>query len=341
MEEFRYNFVFFFARYDFWRSVLGEELYNNKHVRIYKEAFSGSSLLEKIFHYHWAYSINRKICLPFKRLWFKKMFSQDFEDDLPIIFIYFAGGTIYYGKEFLQYVKRKNPNNKNVMLYADLLSKSGEKEHYLLKDLVDLELTYDASEAKKYGIAYSPCVVYSKLIPEPENPNVKYDVYFLGAAKDRLYKIHDVYRYLKKNGLRCKFIVTGVPKEMQIEGIEYSNGISYEQNLQYVIQSKCLLEIIQGYSSDITMRAREAIAYRRKFITNCPRKLTDLFHEDQLCQFEDAKDISLSFLKADFYPDNFNPKIDLNPLSRLFFIQDKVDEKNEIKSDSFCDYSGL
>ena len=56
---------------------------------------------------------------------------------------------------------------------------------------------------------------------------------------------------------------------------------------------------MQGGSCDITVRAREAVAYRRKFITNCQLDLTDLFNENQLCQFKDTKDIKLEFLNRE------------------------------------------
>lgn len=329
MDNLHYNFVFFFARYDFLRSVLGEELYNNKHVRVYKEAFSGPRFLQRIFHYHWAYSINRKICLPFKQIWFKKMYKQDFEEDLPIVFVYLAGGTIYYGKDFLKYVKKQNPNNRNVMLYADLLGNGKDNEHFLLKDLVDLEITYDAGEAQKYDIEYYQRIIYSKLISEPQTPDIKYDVYFLGSAKDRLSKIHNAFLFFKKNGLKCKFIVAGVSKDQQIEGVEYTSGISYEQNLKYVLQSKSILEIMQGGSCDITMRAREAIAYRRRFITDCQLDLSNYFNDNQLLQYKKIQDINTQFLKEDFCPDDYNPVVDMNPLQRLYFIQEKLDEKNE------------
>ena len=330
MDKLHYNFVVFFARYDFWRSTFGEEAYNNKHIRIYKEAFFGPKILQKIFHYHWSCSLNQKICLPFKRIWFRKMYKQNFDNDLPIVFIYMAGSTIYYGKDFLKYIKNKNSKNKNVMLYADLLEKSKSNAHTLLKDLVDLEITYDLGESQKYGIEYFQKITYSKLIPEPIEPNFEFDVYFLGAAKDRLSKIHSAYQYFTQNGLRCKFVVAGVPKEKQtVQGIEYTSGISYEQNLQYVVRSKGILEIMQGGSSDITMRAREAVAYRRKFITDCQLDLSKYFYKNQLCQYKDFHEIDVEFLEDNFCPDEFNPKVDFNPIRRFYFIQDKLDEINK------------
>lgn len=327
-KELKYNFVFLFAYQDYWKAILGEELYNGKQTRVYRTAFEGSTLMQTLFHYHWAYSLNCKIRMPLKWLWFERMYHQDFNNDLPICFVFMGGNNIRFDSGFCKYIKKKDPRNRIVILHNDLISKHCAGYKYAdIREKADLAITYDKSEAEKYGIAYFQETTYSKLVQEPENVSFEYDVYFLGSAKDRLEKIHESFNYLRQNGFKCKFIVTGVPEEKRIEGIEYSNGISYEQNLKYVINSRVLLEIIQGGSFDITTRALEAIAYRRKFITDCPLDLGSYFNEHQLLRFEKVQEINPDFILREFKPEMFDPRIDLNPMKRLYFIQEKL-EKN-------------
>ena len=93
-KELHFNFVFFFARDDYWEAIIGKELYSSPNVHIYKSAFSGHPILQRLFKLHWAYRINRIIELPFKWLWFKMMYNQKFDNDLPLCFIYMGGNNI-------------------------------------------------------------------------------------------------------------------------------------------------------------------------------------------------------------------------------------------------------
>ena len=45
--------------------------------------------------------------------------------------------------------------------------------------------------------------------------------------------------------------------------------ISYEANVRHVWDSRCLIEIVQEGQTGITLRALEALVYRKKLITTC------------------------------------------------------------------------
>lgn len=327
--ELHYNFVFFFAGDDYWKAILGKELYESEYVRVYEGAFDGSPLLKKLFHYHWAYSINRKIRLPFKRIWFRKMYRQKFAHDLPLCFVYMGANSIRFDGGFCKYVRKKSPCNRQVVLHNDLIGKKLDYDYSTIKNKVDLCTTYDKAEAEKFGIHYFQETTFSKLLPEPEHAEFEQDVYFLAAAKDRLPKILRVYQRLHDAGLKCKFMIAGVPAEQQIagEGLTYTKGISYRDNLENVIHSRCILELIQGDSVDITTRAVEAIAYRRKLLTDCQICDPSLFHEDQLQIFKEPESIDISFLQRNYSPNDFDPRIDLNPLRRLYDIQNELEKQ--------------
>lgn len=326
----KYNYVFFFARYDFWHAVLGEELYNNDQVHIYKMAFNGNKLLEKLFYYHWAVRSNRRFKLPFKNVWFKKMYRQNFKNDLPLCFVYMGDSNILCGTKFTDYVRKQDPRNRQVIIFDDLISKGREKTLETIRKKVDLLISYDKGEAEKYGVEYFQEDTYSKLIEEPETPNFKQDVYFLGAAKDRLPKIMATYEKLHSNGVSCKFMLAGVPEEQRIvaEGIEYTTGISYMENLQNVLESRCVLEIIQGGSCDITMRALEAIAYRRKFATDCQICEDSVFNPGQFQSFTTVDELDVDFFKEPFMPVDYPIRLDMNPMRRLYFIQEQLENHN-------------
>ena len=325
--ELHYNFVFFFAQYEFFKVLIGKELYHSSHSRVYETAFDGPKWLQRLFHYHWAYRINRKINLPLKRLWFRRMYRQDFDNDLPLCFVYLGANGIRYDGGWTEYVRKRDPRNRQVIIHLDLIDRKICYDYSIVRNKVDLAVTYESSEAEKYGIHYFRGDVYSKLVEEPEHPVYQQDIYFLGSAKDRLPKILAVYRKLHDAGLRCKFMIAGVAPEDQVpgDGIEYTNGISYTENLQNVICSRCLLYLAQKGSSGITVRALEAIAYRRRLLTDCTRCDPDHFNEGQLQIIDEPEDIDLEFFRRPFQPEQYEIKLDLNPMRRLYDIQDQLE----------------
>ena len=324
----KYNFVFFGASYDYSRALLGKDLYDCEYVHIYKGAFEGNIILQKLFHYHWSYRVNRKINLPFKCLWFKKMYHQNFIRNLPLCFVYYGGLNLLYDRGFTEYVRKQNPSNRQVILHEDKVDKGGKTDYKTLHAKVDLVITYDEMEAKKYGIHYFNQDCYSKIIPEPEHPDIIYDAYFIASVKDRLPQIMAVYHHLVNQGVKCKFMLAGVPKEKQITylGIEYITNISYKENLENVIHSRCVIEIVQGGTVATTLRAKEAIAYRRRLLTNCPSVNPQQFHHGQLQFFDTPESIDCSFIRAPFEPNEYAPLVDLNPMKRLYDIQDQLDK---------------
>ena len=196
-KELNYNYVFFFAIYDYMIPILGKELYIHPQVRIYKYAFHGNSFQQKLYHLHTSYSINQRINLSFKKIWFRRMYNQNFDNDLPICFIFLGGNMLRFDSGFTDYVRKRDPRNKIVMLHWDLISKKIKYDYSIIKNKVDLAVTYDKREAEKYHIHYFKDTPYSKILNVPEQVEIKQDVYFLGAAKDRLDKLYDVFYYLR------------------------------------------------------------------------------------------------------------------------------------------------
>lgn len=326
-----YNFVFLYATSDYIYPMLGTELYNHPQVRVYKYAFNGPNYIQKLFHMHTSYSINKKIELPFKQIWFKRMYKQDFKNSLPTCYVFLGGNTIRFDGGFLTYIRTKNPKNRIVVLHWDLISKKIRYDYDIIKRKVDLAVTYDKKEAKQYRIHYFQETPYSRILELPAHIDIKYDVYFLGAAKDRLEKLYEVFFYLKSYGVKCKFLIAGVPSNKQLleEGLEYIDSISYRENIRNVICSKCVLEIVQEGSNDITLRAKEAIAYQKRLITNCKTDLSPFFNAGQLIQFDTVSQINIRVIEQDLPREGYPILLDMDPLRRLYDIQEQLEKIDE------------
>lgn len=328
-QKLRYNFVFFFAESDYWKAILGKELYEHENVRVYESAFRGNRLLQFLFKIHWSFRINCKINLPLKSLWFRRMYQQDFNNDLPLCFVYMGGNSIRFDGGFTDYVRKQSPKNRQVILHNDLIARKCHSVYGHLRKKVDIATTYDRAEAEKYGIDYFCETTYSKLYSVSEKDEIKQDVYFLGAAKDRLDQLLAIHEHLQKNGVSCLFMISGVPEDKQVkrEGLQYITGISYMENLKHVVESRCILEVIQGGSVDITTRVLEAVAYGKKLLTNCDECNESFFNQGQMKKFHGPEDIDITFIKESYKSSDYPVQMDLNPLRRLYFIQDRLEAK--------------
>ena len=114
--------------------------------------------------------------------------------------------------------------------------------------------SFDREDCRKYGMIFHNSF-YNFSAPINQL-GIKYDFYFLGAAKDRTERINEVKRFLKEfNNL---FIMPSEP----------SGFISYQQNIENIQSSKCIVEVLQNQQHDITLRPLEAIVFKRKLLTN-------------------------------------------------------------------------
>ena len=329
----KYNFVFLFARESFFTSIFGTDFYRGEHSRVYRQAFSGNELLQKLFRFHWAYKVNQKVNLPLKSIWFRRICRQDFAEERPLCYVYLGGNSIRYDGGLTAYIRKKDPPARQVVLHLDLISKKCKYDYSIIRNKVDAAVTYDRGEAEKYGINWYPGRFYNRTLPLTEPAEFETDVYFLGNAKDRLDQILAVYHQLRSQQLRCRFLLTGVPQERQedLEGIQYIDGISYEENLQYVQSSKCILEIGQHGSDAATLRLSEAVTYHRLLLSNCSDiKNCEYYIPETMSFFTSADDIDLKFLKKEIPYEVFRKRnIDFSMDRFLQYLEQILEEKEQ------------
>lgn len=127
----------------------------------------------------------------------------------------------------------------------------------LLKNLGVKCSTFDSEDAKTLDLNFLNTFYNMNVKNFADGDfDIKYDFYFLGAAKDRGDIISDLEERL--SAYKCLFIVPSLP----------SRYITYAENIKNIRSSKCIVEIVQHQQYDITLRPLEAIAYGCKLITN-------------------------------------------------------------------------
>lgn len=275
---------------------------------------------EKIYYKHFT----PKMWLPFRSIWNKRYFNNKFDKNDEIYFILYSIPNGVYNYGIVKYLKRKYKNSKVILFLNDLVDKNykTQKDKKVLNQF-DAVLSFDYNDCKKYGF-YNHPLVYSK--PEKtENDNEDIDVYFCGKDKNRLDLIMKAFHYLKSKGLKCLFLIQGVPQEKResIEGLEYLDKfMPYEQNLEYLKKSKCVLEIMQEGGNGYTLRTCEAVAYNKKIITNNKiLKEAEFYNENMITFFDNVTDINISFIKEEkksYFDNNYFSPVKL--LDKVLYI---------------------
>ena len=152
-----------------------------------------------------------------------------------------------------RYIKKKNCRLKLVFWYWNPV----KPNDVALKDKrVDEIWSYNRFDAKKYHLKYYPQFYHQILFVKNKKPHI--DMVFLGRNKGRERSLTKLKETASAQGLKCKFIVAD-GKEKQI---------NYKDYLKYVINSRCIVDLVPNQSCGLTLRPLEALFYEKKLVTN-------------------------------------------------------------------------
>lgn len=297
-----------------------DNVYVVNKVNIFKGIFK-----DKLTRFWLANSVNCKINLPFKRVFYKSIFASlniSNHKDICIIIT-----PAWFDKQLYAFIKQNYPKAKIVVRFGDKVDRKMKANPTIdlqfIRNHSDMVVVYDENDAKHYDFEYLP-MGYSKV---PESMLIKkepFDVVFIGAAKDRLNEIKYCYNNFVKHGLSCFFYVTGVKEiDRDNSGIIYEdNGLSFKEYLSYEYSAKCILEILQANTTGRTFRMMEAIIYNKLLITNCPEILNTNYYNGNVFLFNDIKGIDFGFPNKNIENNNYNG--DFSPIQLLLLINDKL-----------------
>jgi hypothetical protein len=140
--------------------------------------------------------------------------------------------------------------------------------------------TFDPADARRFQLALVP-QVYRRVdawlrghdgAPTHADPDAfDFDIYFIGKDKHRFADIDRLGAKWRAMGLRIKLQVMAdkrktYPTPAAVELLR--SQLSYEENLESVTRSRCLLEIVQANQAGITIRCLEALFFGKKLVTN-------------------------------------------------------------------------
>lgn len=276
----------------------------------------------KGFFFHFLYVLALKFSRRFVRFQFLlKLFypyytNRKYKKNDFLCFVVYG---YYITPDYLKYIRKRYPNSKIVKIHRDAYTiwraKNPLFTDHDMKNLFDLQSSYDIGDSNKYGMIHFDEIESKRDFKLSENYPI-FDVFFAGAAKDRLPLLISFYDYMEARGIKCFFYITNVKKEEQIErkGIKYADKwMSYRDMLFYTVNSEVVLEINQGIVDGFTSRFLEAVIYNKKLITNNLAVQKNRYYNSQFIKcVTNPEDIDVDFIKKDIkvdfgYKDEFSP----------------------------------
>ena len=258
-------------------------------------------------------------------LWFRKKWVKS--NEIPLFFFY-EFNRMSCDKGFLEYLKKKYPLSKFVYNFTNATSNSKSNGlEFILKNplLYDLVLTYCEDDVKKYGFtfyqwAYSPI--------NRKKTERKDDLYFVGIDKGRGELVREIAQMCKQNNIKYNFNIFGNQTSHLDEELGINTRIkkiSYHDNINNILNSKCVLELVPNGVLSCTLRTAEIIATGTKLLTNNTALKNDVvFNAAQMQVFSSLEDIDIEFIRSEFNAEFFNDKDILSPKYLLQFLKEKL-----------------
>lgn len=260
------------------------------------------------------------------------------------------GTTLVFTTEFLSAIDaitlhnilERNRNGKNVLLLLDSLKAHSahieQVESYIFDIKWDKVFCFDVEDCKEYGFDYLGFAYYSA---KPlESKAVTYDLYYIGRNKvndgrmeqinrlDKLLTEENVNGYISIleggfwNRRNPFFHSMHNNKDSNITKI--NKPASYDQVLNDVMQSNCILELLQNGQQQQSARYFEAICYNKKLLTNNPNiSSLPYYNPEYMKYFATVEDIDWDWVKRKesveyHYKGDFSPLRMIEQIDKSF-----------------------
>ena len=239
-----------------------------------------------------------------KKLYYEKIFKNEIfirdESGKSDKKIFIFTGRVYeqYGEKIVQYVKTRFYGCVTVLYIVDMvysMKYSIEKA----KEVFDYVCSFDKGDAETYEINFLIEPFSVRLLRKlPCVEKSIYDITFVGHAKNRYERIISIYEALRKNGLKCDFHISGVPKQNQKYADEIHYGwIGFKELLMCVKRSECVLELVQNDEYSATTRYSEAMLLGKNLLSDCRALEEEENREENIFTFHKVEEIPFEELK--------------------------------------------
>ncbi len=266
-------------------------------------------LLNKISN---VYRINSRITVPFRNYWnrYSSIESCIKNDNDEYIIGFTNISVVRYTIKYLNELAKKK-NIKLILLCLDpFFDQIRAPLEYIKKVNFYKVFTFDKTDAQNYNLNWT--YSYYSMTHDLIKNNINSDVFFVGFVKDRKQIIEEWYNCFISNGVQSNFIV--IDKHLKKDsGIYKKHKVSYQEVLENIISTNCILEINQFGQTGQTLRFFEAVCYNKKLITNNRYiKYLPYYNENYMKIVNSVEDIDINWLlskeKVEYnYKGEFSP----------------------------------
>lgn len=132
--------------------------------------------------------------------------------------------------------------------------------------------SFNLTDCEKYHLLYNPTFYEPYDLEKLGNVSIKYDIIFSGYLKnDRFERLDDFLTSIEKKKYRLMIDVWGKKEGKKTERFEIKDTATpYMEYLKLIAESRVMLDIATVIEKGLSLRALEAMFYKKKLITNDP-----------------------------------------------------------------------
>ena len=220
--------------------------------------------------------------------WKKKIDSYD-------VIIVQASKITAYIPDFL---RKKNFKGRVIYWYWDPVSRCVSPER-MNREVCEL-WSFDYRDCQKYNMRFND-TYYVFDSASAEKCEIKWDIVFIGRDKGRLEQLNKLKEKFEKNDLRTLFYIVPT-KPYSLNARRLKKVITYEEILEIVKKSRCLVDINQSNQSGLSQRCMESLYFNKKILSDnhniCKYKL---YHKKMIIPLSDMEKIKSFIMDEDEY----------------------------------------
>lgn len=200
--------------------------------------------------------------LPFKKIWFGE-WANNFQNE-KIIILFDTGNA----RSIINYIRRRAKGARIILWYW------GPVEISVPIASINRQScevwTFDERDAAKYNLLLNSQFYCKSFVDKYSRHGFDCDAFFIGTEKNRLNELLDLKETLLRKGITVNFhIVKSGSHYANSSNYEYQQQISYEESLELLSKSRCIVDIVSDDQTGLTIRPLEALFFKKKLITNC------------------------------------------------------------------------
>lgn len=244
--------------------------------------------------------------IPFEFLYNDPVCAPD--DDKIIVFDTHASGR------YLNWLCKNHPDKRIILWFWN--PTKDMKRFLILKDRIEC-WSYCRADVHKYGMLYNTQFFFDCLAKEAEEcPPPPVDrppkALFIGRDKGRKKKLENLETQLNALGIVTDFRIIRPPRLSFLPSLS-EKLIPYREVIDAVKGSTILIDLYTKPDAGVSLRAMEALFFRRKMITNRPLMRKEDFYNSHNIYILDHEERSLEEFLAE-------PYVDIDPAIRDSYL---------------------